>query len=317
VAGQLVDTRLLVNQTVRRGEVLAVLDAADFYQAERELRQARTAVTHAAALAERRHTLFIQGGISRKDLDQADFELAGAREDLRAAQRAVATLSGTGGGSSDADASGRATVRAPFAGMITRQLQFQGEFVPEDTPLFELADTSLFIVKANFPDTLASLLTEGSTATVEDDAFPGSPVTGRITLVGRTTDPASRTREVWVQVDAPGDQLRAGDAARVTATTRAEAVAVVVPVAAVQLEASNGTAGTVMVVDAESQAHATPVKTGLRAGDMLQIVEGLSGGETVVVEGNYALPDHTRVAVVPAAGEATAAAPAAAGTAAP
>jgi multidrug efflux pump subunit AcrA (membrane-fusion protein) len=50
-----------------------------------------------------------------------------------------------------------------------------------------------------------------------------------------------------------------------------------------------------MVVDAQNVAHETKVTTGIRTPDKIEIVEGLRGGETVVVEGNYALPDGAKV----------------------
>ena len=52
-----------------------------------------------------------------------------------------------------------------------------------------------------------------------------------------------------------------------------------------------------MTVDEESIAHETKVKIGIKQGDKVQIVEGLGEGETVVVEGNYALPDGTKVEI--------------------
>jgi multidrug efflux pump subunit AcrA (membrane-fusion protein) len=71
--------------------------------------------------------------------------------------------------------------------------------------------------------------------------------------------------------------------------------AIVVPASAVTLETSDSSEGTVMVVDAQNVAHETKVKIGIRTPDKIEIVEGLQGGETVVVEGNYALPDGTKV----------------------
>jgi HlyD family secretion protein len=53
----------------------------------------------------------------------------------------------------------------------------------------------------------------------------------------------------------------------------------------------------VMTVDEASIAHETKVKVGIRQGDKIQITEGLEGGETVVTEGNYALPDGTKVEI--------------------
>ena len=59
----------------------------------------------------------------------------------------------------------------------------------------------------------------------------------------------------------------------------------------------NADEGTVMVVDAQNIAHETKVKVGIRTADKIEITEGLQGGETVVIEGNFSLPDGTKVEV--------------------
>jgi hypothetical protein len=91
--------------------------------------------------------------------------------------------------------------------------------------------------------------------------------------------------------------LRANGAAQVTISANSKNEAVVVPVAAVTLEASNGTEGKVMIVDEQNVAHEKKVTVGIRTADKIEIVEGLQGGETVVVEGNYELPEGTKVEV--------------------
>jgi hypothetical protein len=52
-----------------------------------------------------------------------------------------------------------------------------------------------------------------------------------------------------------------------------------------------------MVVDEESIAHETKVTVGIRTKDKMEITSGLKGGETIVIEGNYALPDGAKVEV--------------------
>ncbi|HYV83322.1 MAG TPA: hypothetical protein VE931_07405, partial [Pyrinomonadaceae bacterium] len=92
-------------------------------------------------------------------------------------------------------------------------------------------------------------------------------------------------------------KLRANGAAQVTIATNSKDDAVVVPASAVTLETSNANEGTVMGVDDQSVAHETKVTIGIRTPDKIEIVEGLKGGETVVIEGNYALADGTKVEV--------------------
>jgi membrane fusion protein (multidrug efflux system) len=125
----------------------------------------------------------------------------------------------------------------------------------------------------------------------------GEQMTGQVSLVSRANDPLNRTVEVWVNMKNTGGRLRSGDAARVIVTRRQETEATVVPASAVTLDASNSDQGTVMVVDKDLVAHETKVTVGIRTPDLIQIVSGINPGDTVVIEGNYALPDGTKVQI--------------------
>jgi RND family efflux transporter MFP subunit len=153
------------------------------------------------------------------------------------------------------------------------------------------------IVKAPFSDTVAAQLKAGDTVSVLPTDTSAEEMHGQVTLLSRSTDPTSRTVEVWVTLANEGGRLRANGAAQVTVFANSKDDAIVVPASAVTLEASNADEGTVMVVDAQNVAHETKVTIGIRAADKIEIVEGLQGGETIVIEGNYALPDGTKVEV--------------------
>jgi Cu(I)/Ag(I) efflux system membrane fusion protein len=118
-----------------------------------------------------------------------------------------------------------------------------------------------------------------------------------VSLISRSSDPLNRTVEVWVNLGNGAGRLRAGGAAQVVVATNQTGDAIVVPATAVTLEASNADAGTVMVVDAGNVAHERKVTVGIRTGDRIQILNGLQEGETIVIEGNYALPDDTKVEI--------------------
>ena len=69
--------------------------------------------------------------------------------------------------------------------------------------------------------------------------------------------------------------------------------ALVVPTASL-LTAADGTIS-VMVAGRDGHAHQTTVKTGIREGDQVQIVEGLHAGDKVVGTGAYGLPDNSKI----------------------
>jgi len=281
---------------------------------QKALSDARAKVNTARATYERRRTLFERGGISKKDLEASQLELTTAEDELRLQEQTVALRSRSLNPNDRALAAARtaqaqqrvatldaqlsyATIRSPITGIVTDQFQYEGEFASAGGKLVTIADTSTVIVKAPFPDTAVAELKTGDPATVLPTDSSAEEMHSQITLLSRSSDPANRTVEVWVTLGNNEGKLRPNGAAQVTVFANSKNDAIVLPASAVTLEASNATEGTVMVVDHENVAHETKVTTGIRSADKIEIVEGLKGGETVVIEGNYALPDGTKVEI--------------------
>ena len=279
---------------------------------QKALLDARAKVNNARATYERRRALFEKGGISKKDLEASQLELTTAEDELRLQEQTVALRTRSLNPNDRALAAARtaqaqqrvatldaqlsyATIRSPITGIVTDQFQYEGEFAAAGGKLVTIADTSTVIVKAPFADTAVAQLRTGDTATVIPTDSSAEEMHGQITLLGRSSDPANRTVEVWVTLGNDDGKLRANGAAQVTISANSKNDAVVVPASAVTLETSDADEGTVMVVDAQNVAHETNVTIGIRTAEKIEIVEGLKGGETVVIEGNYALPDGTKV----------------------
>src|SRR5438309_5097764 len=283
-------------------------------QDQKALRDARAKAATARATYERRQVLYEKGGISKKDLEASQLDLATAENELRLAEQTI-TLRATSLNPNDrALAAAKvaqaqqhlatldaqlsyATIRAPITGIVTDQFQYEGEFAAAGGKLVTVADISEVIVKAPFADTVAADLKVGDPAAVLPTDTSSEEMRGQITLLSRSSDPTNRTVEVWVTLANGAGLLRANGAAQVTVFANSKSDAILVPASAVTLEASNANEGTVMVVDAQNVAHETKVTVGIRAADKIEIVEGLQGGETVVIEGNFALPDKSKVEV--------------------
>jgi HlyD family secretion protein len=279
---------------------------------QKALLDARAKVNNTRATYERRRALFEKGGISKKDLEASQLELTTAEDELRLQEQTVALRSRSLNPNDRALAAARtaqaqqrvanldaqlsyATIRSPITGIVTDQFQYEGEFASAGGKLVTIADTSTVIVKAPFSDTAVAQLKTGDAATVVPTDTSAEEMHGQITLLSRSSDPTNRTVEVWVTLGNGDGKMRANGAAQVTVFANSKSDAIVVPASAVTLETTNADEGTVMVVDAENVAHETKVTIGIRTPDKIEIVEGLKGGETVVVEGNYALPDGTKV----------------------
>lgn len=289
------------------------------------VRDARGAFDNAQKTYERRKVLYDQGGISKKDLEASQLAVTQAEEDLRLAEASTSAHRGVTNPGDIRVAEARAqqarkrlanldaqlgytVIRAPFNGMVTQQFQYQGELANPGGKLLTIADTSNLIAKMQLGEETATRLRVGDAVKVFPDDLPGQSFPGTINLVGRAADPQNHSVEVWVLVPNPTGRLRPNGVARVVIAAQAVTSALIVPSSAVTLDATNGNSGMVMVVDDKSIAHEVHVTIGVRSGGRMQITSGLKGGETVVIEGNYGLPDGTTVAIPAATGAPAAAA---------
>jgi len=283
-------------------------------QVEHDLSDAKAAMDNARATYERRQDLYRKGGISLKEVEASQLAYTNAQNAYRLAEKNASLNRTAVNPNSRAIAQAKvkeaqdhlnaiqvqanfAQIKAPITGIVTDQFQFQGEFASAGGKLLTIADISEVIVKAQFADTVIESLKVGDAVSVYPENAPDERMAGKVTLISRSSDPQNRTVEVWARFGNPRGLLIAGGAARFVVTSETVDEAIVIPLSAVTLDAANADEGTVMVVGEDSVAHETKVKIGIKEGDKVQITEGLEGGETVVIEGNYALPDGTKVEV--------------------
>lgn len=344
ISAQIIQMRLLKNEVVQKGEVIAVLASQDLRaqrdeaqaalneaklnletlekvtipqtsaQTEKDLSDAKANLDNAGAVYERRKVLYQKGGISLKELEASELAVTNADNAYKLVQKNAGLNRSAVNPNSRSIAEARikqaqdklkaiqvqanmAEIKAPITGVVTDQFQFEGEFAASGAKLVTISDLSQVIVKAQFADTVVASFKKGDAVSVYSTSTPDERLTGRVTLVSRSSDPQNRTVEVWARFGNPRGLLIAGGAVQFVVTSDTVDDAVVIPLAAVTLSASNADEGTVMTVSEDSVAHETKVKIGIKQGDKVQITEGLDGGETVVVEGNYGLPDGTKVEI--------------------
>ena len=141
----------------------------------------------------------------------------------------------------------------------------------------------------------------GQTVTFQTDSLPGRTFQSTIRAVGGQLDPASGSVPVTAIVANPGHVLKDDLYVKAQIVVERRVGALYVPKSAV-LEAP-GADASVVTLSPDGTSHVQTVKTGLRAGDRVEILSGLSAGQRVVTQGGYGLPDGTKVTVA-AGGEA-------------
>jgi HlyD family secretion protein len=282
----------------------------EWQKAEYDLKAAKQAYDAQQKIYDSRKVLYEQGALPRKEFDQSSVALIQAKETYEIAQRHMAALGAAGEKNQMKIAKGQLTaaqgkyegaaaqlsyseIRSPIDGVVTERPLYPGETPAPGTPLLVVMDTSSVIARAHIPQAAAAALKVGDAATI---TAPGNrQVNGKVTLVSPALDPNSTTVEVWVTALNPGGVLRPGTTVGVQMIARTLDDAIVIPASALLKTPEGATA--VMVVSADGKAHQLNVETGVRQGDRLQIVKGLSAGEKVIITAAYGLPDNTRVKI--------------------
>lgn len=261
-------------QAVKAGQLLFEVDPTNVLgqvqQAQAGLAEAESALTDARSNYYRFKALYAQQAIPEKQWDQVKSTYAMAQARVAAAR----------GGISTAQSQLRyARVTAPFSGIITRKFMQNGDLASPGQPILALADTSRLEVQCSVGGTLYRSLHIGQKIAVTAD---GKSISATVLDLVGAADAMTHTH--MVKLGLPADStLQAGDYVRVEVpVTRRQAM--VVPVAALLDRA--GIPG-VFVVDARGIARYRMVRPGQRTPEGVEILSGLSTGETVVV-GNLA-----------------------------
>jgi HlyD family secretion protein len=295
--------------------------AADLPQelrkAELDARAAKQQLDAQQKVYDSRQDLVQQGALPRKELDQAGVDLTNARNQYELAQKHLDSLNAIGKQLALRSATGQlesaqgkyegaaaqlsySEIRTPISGVVTERPLYPGEMAAAGTPLVTVMDISQVIAKAHIPQASAVLLKVGDQAEI---AIPGmdKPVVAQVTVVSPALDTGSTTVEVWVQAKNAGEHLKPGTSVTVSMIARSVADALAVPVAAL-LTAPDGTTSVMVAGSCEKSknasdqcAHQKTVKTGIREGDRVQVVEGLQAGDRIVATGAYGLPDNSKI----------------------
>lgn len=271
VAGRIAELPVVLGQSLKAGDLVARLDVGEI---QAKLDQARAVWEQARRDRERFAALLRQQAVTQAEFDGVEARFRVAEAGVKEAETML----------------GYAEVRAPFDGVVTRKLADAGDLASPGRPLVELEDPTTLQFEADVPEALIASIQPGAKLRVQVSAV-GAALEGVVTEIAPAADPNSRTFRVKLDLPrAPG--LRAGLFGRL-AVPLGESRAAVVPVGAL---VQRGQMDMVFVV-ADGRAHMRLVKTGKRFGQEIELISGVTPGETVVVEGAATLFDGQPVEV--------------------
>jgi RND family efflux transporter MFP subunit len=182
-------------------------------------------------------------------------------------------------------------VRSPISGAVKEKHASRGSYLMVNGKIVTLVKINPLRLRADIPESSVAAVRTGQTINVTVDAFPNRTFTGRVVRIGPSLDEKTRALTVEAEVANSGNLLRPGMFAKSRLITSANAPAVMVPQRAVQPVAG---LSKVFVIE-NGKAVERVVKTGATDGDLIEIVEGVKGGETVAISNLDKLQSGTAV----------------------
>ncbi|HZV05726.1 MAG TPA: efflux RND transporter periplasmic adaptor subunit [Gemmataceae bacterium] len=188
-------------------------------------------------------------------------------------------------------------VTAPFAGVITARHVDPGDLISADSPnstreMFHLMRTDILRVFVDVPQVFATAIKTGQYASVYRREEPSRPFQGQVTRTANSLDLATRTLRTEVQVPNPDNALRPGMYLQVKFLFNREASPILIPSAAVVTRADGPKVG---VMDNRMKVHYRQVQLGRDYGAEVEVLAGLTAGDTIVVRPGDDLPEGTVV----------------------
>lgn len=188
-------------------------------------------------------------------------------------------------------------VRAPFDGVITTRGVSRGDLVNADSktgnPLFTVAKDSVLRVIVHVPQTNALAIREGLQGDVTLPQTPNKTFTGKIARSSVALLNSARTLDTEVDVDNPKGELRPGAFVNVTFHIPRIRPNVVLPAEALIFNAH----GLQVAMVQDDEIHLQPIAILRDFGKTVEIQDGLSGGETIVINPPTDLVEHAKVKV--------------------
>ncbi len=276
---------------VKAGQLLAEIDTPE---TDRELEQVRATRQQLAASLElakssaaRWENLRQTDAVSQQEAEERKAAVAQQQASLAAADANIRRLE---------ELASYRKVYAPFAGVITKRNVDAGALITAGNSaqqqLFFLAQTTPLRVFVTLPEAYSAGVKAGLQASLEVAQYPGRKFTGKVTRTAEVIDPATRT--LLVQLDVPNTDaaLMPGGYAQVRLKMTVATERLQIPVNTMLFRAEGVR---VVIVDAQNVAHLTPITIGRDFGTTVEVLQGLSPSDWLVMNPSDSIADKQSV----------------------
>ncbi len=228
---------------------------------------------------EKQQSLYEKGGVTLRELKNSESSYIDARYSYDNAQIQLSKLK----------------ITTPFDGLIIDIPYYtEGVKVQSGSEMIHIMDYSTLIMEVSIPGKLLGQVIVGQPVRVVNYTIPDKTLTGEITQVSPALDPETRTFKVMVSIDNPDFLLRPGMFVKTDIIVASKDSTIVIPK---DIILSRRNRRSVFVVE-QGFARERVITAGLENPDIIEVVEGLSTGERLVVDGFETLRNGSRVKIV-------------------
>jgi len=282
-----------IGSRVKAGQVLAEIDTPEIdqqlLQARADLASAQANAKLAKTTADRYQDLIKTDSVSRQDLDNATGNYEAKQAAVASAGANVKRLE---------ELQKFKTIYAPFDGVITARNTDIGALIgggANAKELFHIASMDRLRIFVNVPQLYARAARQNTTADIEIQELPGRTFPGRLARTAQAIDPNSRTLLVEIDLDNQRGDILPGSFAQVHLKLPTSATTFRLPVNALIFRSE----GLRVAVVKNDRVSLVPVTLGRDFGSSVEVLSGLTGGESVVVNPPDSISDGQTVNVAP------------------
>jgi RND family efflux transporter MFP subunit len=283
-----------IGKRVKTGELLAEIDAPELddqlQQAKADYATAQANYHFAQSTAVRWEALLKTDSVSRQEADEKRNDMAARKAVMDAARYNVQRLE---------KLQSFKRIYAPFDGVITARNVDVGMLIDAGSgsakEMFHIASTKRLRAFVNVPQSYARDVGPGMTAELTLAEFPGRRFKGTFARSSQSIDVATRTLLSEVDVDNASGELMPGSYAQVhLKLSSAHDGALIVPVNTLLFRPES----VMVAVLQKDKAVLTPIKIGRDFGSEVEVVSGLSGSDSIILNPSDSLVSGAQVRVV-------------------
>lgn len=279
VSGIVVEARKNLGDTVKKGEVLALIESREMAESSAEYQAASRALELARTTFNREKTLWEKKVTAEQDYLVAKNSWQEAQIRLDLAKQKMQTL---GGMSENQKPSRYHELKSPLDGLIIERDLTLGAFADTSSKAFTVADLSVLWVEISIAPNDLPRVREGQTAIVESAGKQGE---GKLIFVSPVINPDTRSAKAIIELQNPDGQWRSGDYSNVSIVTATQQSGMTIPLEAIQTIEGKPVVF-VKTTEGFEKRNVTPGKKDDRN---IEISSGLQVGEEVAIGNTFVL----------------------------